>query len=58
MWTVCGGTLLAAAALLSVYQRPHTVVTASEWVYNHIPSGKVILTQHWDEGFPFSLPVT
>ena len=43
-------------AFLSIYTRPHTVVTASEWVYRHIPAGKKILTQHWDEGFPLPLP--
>lgn len=56
LWTVVAGTLAALLALLSVYQRPHTIVTASEWVYQHIPAGSTILTQHWDEGFPFSLP--
>ena len=52
----CGRLLastgLAAAGLPVDLQRPHTVVTASEWVYKHIPSGSMILTQHWDEGFP------
>ena len=32
------------------------MVTASEWVYRHVPAGSKILSQHWDEGFPFSLP--
>ena len=32
------------------------MVTASEWTYRHIPAGKTILTQHWDEGFPLPLP--
>jgi YYY domain-containing protein len=55
-WIVAGTTLLAAVAFLSIYTRPHTIVTASEWVYRHVPAGSTILTQHWDEGFPFSLP--
>jgi YYY domain-containing protein len=55
-WIVVGGTFLAAAALMSIYTRPHTVVTASEWVHRYIPPGSKIVTQHWDEGFPFSLP--
>jgi YYY domain-containing protein len=49
-------TLLTAAAFVSIYLRPHTVVTASEWAYRHIPAGSRILSQHWDEGFPFGLP--
>jgi YYY domain-containing protein len=50
------GTLAAACAFMSLYTRPHSVVTASEWVYQHIPPGSKILSQDWDEGFPFSLP--
>ncbi|MFI5364296.1 MAG: DUF2298 domain-containing protein [Candidatus Binatia bacterium] len=49
-------TFAAAGAFVSIYTRPHTVVTASEWVYEHIPTGSKILSQHWDEGFPFSFP--
>ncbi len=51
------GTLAAAFAFMSIYTRPHPVVTASEWVYKHIPPGTKILTQHWDEGFPMPLPI-
>src|SRR5262249_2517988 len=50
------GTLAAAAAFMSVFTRPFTIVTASEWVYRHVPSGSKILTEDWDEGFPFSFP--
>lgn len=53
---VVAGTLAAAVAFMSISTRPHTVVTASEWVYRHIPPGSKILSQNWDEGFPFSLP--
>ena len=56
LWTVVGMTLAQMLAFLSIYQRPHTVVTASDWVYRNIPAGSTLLTQHWDEGFPFSLP--
>ena len=49
-------TLAAAFAFWSVSTRPHTVVTASEWVYRFIPSGSRLLSQHWDEGFPLPLP--
>jgi YYY domain-containing protein len=56
LWTVVVATALSTLAFMSIYTRPHTVVTASEWVYRHIPSGKTILTQHWDEGFPMPLP--
>ncbi|MFI5396738.1 MAG: DUF2298 domain-containing protein [Candidatus Binatia bacterium] len=54
---VVAGTLAAAGAFMSTYTRPFTEVTASQWVYRHIPSGSKILTQDWDEGFPMSLPL-
>jgi YYY domain-containing protein len=53
---VAVGTLLAAGAFMSTYTRPHTVVTASEWFYRHVPPGSRVLSQDWDEGFPFPLP--
>lgn len=56
LWTVAVSTGLAALAFLSIYTKPHTVVTASEWLYRNVPAGKVIVTQHWDEGFPLPLP--
>jgi YYY domain-containing protein len=56
LWTVVGMTVAQMLAFLSIYQRPHTVVTASDWVYRNVPAGSTLLTQHWDEGFPFRLP--
>ena len=50
------GTFAAAFAFMSIYTRPHTVVTASEWFYRHVPPGSRVLSQNWDEGFPFGLP--
>jgi len=41
---------------MSIYTQQHTVVTASEWAYRHLPAGSKLLSQDWDEGFPFSLP--
>ena len=55
-WSVVGLTALAAMAFMSIYFRPFTEVTASEWTYRHIPAGSRVLTQHWDEGFPMPLP--
>ncbi len=56
MWTVLGMTLAFLLAHMSIYLRPHTIVTASDWVYRHVPPGSTMVTQHWDEGFPFHLP--
>ncbi|GBD26194.1 Serine/threonine-protein kinase PknD [bacterium HR30] len=50
------GNTLAVFAFLSIYTRPHTVRTASEWFYRNIPAGSKVLSQDWDEGFPFPVP--
>ena len=53
---VVGGTALWLLAFASIYTRPHSFATASLWFYNYVPSGARVLTQDWDEGFPFSYP--
>lgn len=53
---VAGGTLLAMVAFMTTYTQPHTVVTASEWFYRHVPPGSKVLSQDWDEGFPLPRP--
>ncbi len=45
---VVGGTLLWALAFTSVYQRPHTRIAASRWIFQNIPVGSVLATEHWD----------
>lgn len=50
------GTGLWCLAFLSIYGKPHSAVTASEWVYRQVPAGARIAIQDWDEGFPFALP--
>ena len=53
---VVGATAVYALFFLSIYARPHTIVTASRWFYAHVPPGAKIVSQDWDEGFPFPLP--
>ena len=48
------GTYLLA--FLSIYTRPHSVVSASEWFHENAAPGATVLTPDWDEGFPLSLP--
>lgn len=50
------GTVAVGFAFMSTYTKPHTVVTASEWFYAHVPKGSKVLSQDWDEGFPMPLP--
>lgn len=39
----------------SIYTKPITRFTASEWIYAHIPAHSVILTESWDDALP--LPI-
>jgi len=40
----------------SIYTKPISRVTASDWIYEHIPPNSVILTESWDDALP--LPIT
>jgi hypothetical protein len=48
-------TLLWAIAFFSIYLTPQTRITASEWIYENVPKGSVIVGEHWDEGLPIPL---
>jgi len=45
---VVGGTLLWALSFTSVYRRSHTRIAASRWIFQNIPVGSVLATEHWD----------
>ncbi|MEW5822322.1 MAG: DUF2298 domain-containing protein [Cyanobacteriota bacterium] len=47
-----GYTLFYALAFFSIYMKPHTFIESSMWFYKNIPANSVILSQHWEEGFP------
>ncbi|MFQ5452090.1 MAG: ArnT family glycosyltransferase [Candidatus Paceibacterota bacterium] len=49
------GVLLWPASFISIYSRPHSRVSASEWIYTIVPDGAVIATEHWDDGLPLSV---
>lgn len=42
-------------AFLSIYARPHSVVSASRWFHENAAEGATVLVPHWEEGFPFAL---
>lgn len=56
---------LAAAALAvtvgwaltftGVYGQAHPWIQASRWVYEQIPAGRKLLTEHWDDALPLDL---
>ena len=51
---VLASTVLYAIAFSSIYSRPHTAVSASEWINANIPHGTSIINggSHWDERVP------
>ena len=52
---VVGLTALYALAYVRMYAEPHPAVAASRWIYQHVPPGSGIATEHWEEGLPVPL---
>ncbi|CAN5798073.1 hypothetical protein BH20CHL2_BH20CHL2_05970 [soil metagenome] len=52
---VIAGTMFSGVALTTIYLKPHSRVVASEWIYQNIPAGSVISSEHWDDSLPISL---
>ena len=51
-------TILWALAFVNgVYRSEHPFITASRWMYENIPDGSTLITEHWDEGLPLNLPI-
>ena len=42
-------------AFLAIYNRPHSRVTASEWIYQNIPAGSRLTSEIWDDSLPLRL---
>ncbi len=40
---------------LKVYSKPHTRIAGSQWIYDNIQAGKIILGEHWDDNLPLPL---
>ena len=51
-----GGIFWSLAYINGVYNREHTWITASRWIYTHAPAGSVILWELWDDPLPKSIP--
>lgn len=39
----------------SIYMQDHTRNMASKWIYQNIPSGYTLLSEHWDDSLPLSI---
>ena len=51
-WTV----FWSLAFVRGVYRTEHTWITASRWIYEHVPDGSVLASEHWDDDLPLGLP--
>ena len=39
-------------AFISIYSRPHSRITASEWINENIPQNSLLAAEHWDDHVP------
>lgn len=63
-WRRLGGAIAVGAILstvlwgigfFSIYTREQTRISASTWIYEHVPEGSLVLREHWDDGLPLPL---
>lgn len=56
VWAVVlGGTAVYALAFVNIYQIDHPWFTASQWIYDNVPAGSLILSEQWDDALPISM---
>jgi len=53
---IFAGSLIPAISFVSIYLRPHSRVSASEWIYANIPGGSTITSEEWDDSLPLGIP--
>jgi len=51
-----GGAFWSLAYVNGVYNREHTWITASRWIYENAPRDSVLLWELWDDPLPKSIP--
>lgn len=52
--TVLTLTAVQGIGFISIYNQPHPFSAATEWLYDHVQPGEVILVEAWDEPLPTS----
>ncbi len=49
---VGGSSLWLSSYIHGIWAREHTWLTASQWIYEHVPDGSTILWEVWDDPLP------
>lgn len=49
-------TLIWPVSFFAVYQRPHSRVMASRWIFDNILPNSTLTYEHWDDPLPLGLP--
>jgi YYY domain-containing protein len=39
----------------SIYRQEHSWIRASRWIYENVPAGSKLLTEHWDDALPLRM---
>ncbi|MCJ7739814.1 hypothetical protein MUP32_00670 [Candidatus Microgenomates bacterium] len=47
--------LIYPLSFMSIYSHPNSRVAASQWLFQNIPTGANLSTEHWDDSLPMSL---
>ncbi|MBU0494800.1 MAG: glycosyltransferase family 39 protein [Chloroflexi bacterium] len=53
--TIALTALYAISFVAGVYGREHPWLTASAWIYRHVPPGSTILVETWEHGLPVEM---
>jgi len=53
---VSGYSLVYAIAFIQLYSMEHPYRRASAWIYENVPPGSTIVSPHWDDKVPVTLP--
>lgn len=49
-------SLIWPLMFIAIYFKPHSRITASKWIYQHLPENAVIATELWDDPLPLHIP--
>jgi YYY domain-containing protein len=48
-------TVAWTLSFTSIYRQEHPWIRASRWIYENVPAGSKLLTEHWDDALPLRL---